>query len=647
MEPIIAAAFAKPAIQLATKLLKPLTDALGKEVSMQVRMAYHEIFNAYSEYLEKSYERHSYFHSVVFKNEQKKLLDYYLPLKLDKGDGAPGIEVATFPNELMSRHEKLLIVDTAGMGKTTLSKFIFLKCVEEEASIPIYVELRRLSKKLDLLGFISESLSSLGRKCNPDLLLRLLDSGKFLLILDGYDEIPEGDRTAVTLGLQTFVEKAPRNKYILTSREETGLTAFAEFQRVTIKALILEEAFTLLKMYGNDALSSALIEKLKLEESAPIHEFLTNPLLTSLLYKSFEFKNVIPLKRHIFYRQVYEALFETHDLTKQGGEYYRSKRSGLDIDRFETILKSFGAFSYQGGQVELTSDELLRLLDRAKKVASEQKVATSSIAHDLTHAVPLMVQDGNYVRWTHRSIQEYFAALYICRDTKNSAEILSAHLKKSDFSRHVNLLTLCADIDGATFKRSIMRDIATEMLAKHEALFAGDRSKISVALIEERKSYLVARDTFFVRSGAAPVPELGTGMDKFHQEVILPLLEKIAEHSEHHASVGSSLQYGEPGLGKSTTPLEGIVDLLFLKVDLPFITPVVSREAVSDQTTAHISFARIDDDLTTELNQPENFALVNRVLKCGLPWSFNAEAAKTFLKMLDDEAATRDLLKEW
>lgn len=55
-----------------------------------------------------------------------------------------------------------------------------------------------------------------------------------------------------------------------------------------------------------------------------INEFLKNPLLVSLLFAAFDFKQTIPLKKHIFYRQVFDAYFDSHDLSK-GDSYVHEK----------------------------------------------------------------------------------------------------------------------------------------------------------------------------------------------------------------------------------------------------------------------------------------------------------------------------------
>ena len=572
IDPISAAA--NPAIDLTVLLLKPLIEKLQNGVSKASEGAYHSIFNTYRKYLADACERYSYFTSIVFQNEQKKLEHYYLPLTLLEHPSNDETTITSFPRELFNAVKKVLIVDSAGMGKTTLLKYLFLRCVNEGAGIPIYIELRKLTKERSIMSFIHEQLADLShfdeiRK--TDLVYRLLDSGEFVLFLDGYDEIPEDQRLAVTESIQDFIQKASNNKYLMTSREEIGLTAFPQFQRFKIRPLQKDEAYSLLRKYADSTYAETLINKLEQPENAAIHEFLTNPLLTSLLYKSFEFKQVIPLRRHIFYRQVFEALYETHDLTKEGGEYQRKKKSGMDIDKFDRILRSLGILTYKKDKIEFEKNELLAFIDNAKKLSSDTDTAPSSILHDLTHAVPLIVKDGNYIRWTHKSIQEYFAAQYICRNTRGKQEkILSDYFHSKDFTKHLNLVILCADIDRTAFKHSIANELAQELLAKYDSTYSGRFPGISENDIKRRKR-LVAGRSLFLTQIAFPSdinllsPQMDVYLEPIHAE-----MKKHTRTLDLDPDYGFKFTWTDIGTGEILNKTSSVVESLH-GTELPFI----------------------------------------------------------------------------
>jgi len=635
LEPILTAMLAKPAIQLVNRLLQPLIKKIESEVSEKSQVLIHRIFGSYSKYLENTVERHSYFNSVVFKNEQRRLEDFYLPLTLVDNREKISVLLNNYPKSKIDKIGRLLIVDTAGMGKTTLLKFLFIKCVEQGAGIPMFVELRKLSRKVTLSSFLLDQLADIQGKCQPDLFYRLLDSGEFVFFLDGYDEIGETEREAVTASIQQFIEKTPGNKFIMTSREEEGLAAFPSFLRYTVSPLKKKEAYSLLRKYADGPLAETLIAKLDLPENIAIHEFLTNPLLTSLLFKSFEYKHTIPLKRHIFYRQVYEALFETHDLTKEGGEFERPKRTRLDVDRFEKIIRAFGALSYKAGKTEQSKSDTLLLLGNARTLASEAKTQPSKILHDLTHAVPLLVEDGNYIRWNHRSIQEYFAAEYICKNTEGrQTEILLDYFNSGDINKHANLLLLCADIDRSAFDQSIGKSIANKLLTDYEASYQKFPSCISQSAVNERLSLTVGRHIFFTSKE-------NNEMIKLHQRVDSEYkLPDLMGFSVHHG-------YAQLGVGVLTTTLAEFIKKNLSRLSLPFlqvVTPHGNKQEVFLDIS--VDFCRLDDVPLNPLNSPEVFEQVNVVLS-NIAWRFNPIAAKEYLASLETAKKAKVKLEPW
>jgi hypothetical protein len=106
MEPIIAGTLAtalKPAGTLVGKVFKPITDKLVKEGQSIVSGALHHLLGGFQRYLETAYERHSYFVSIVLKNQRQKLYDLYEPLTIvDTAIHAPKL-IDCFPTQELER----------------------------------------------------------------------------------------------------------------------------------------------------------------------------------------------------------------------------------------------------------------------------------------------------------------------------------------------------------------------------------------------------------------------------------------------------------------------------------------------------------------------------------------------------------------
>ena len=376
------------------------------------------------------------------------------------------------------------------MGKSTLLRFLFLCAVEESAGIPVFIELRHLSGNKNILDVIYDELNPIDDEFDRNFVLKLIRRGDFIFFLDGFDEIPLADREAVTKELRSFVSKARLNEFIISSREEGALTAFSDFQLFNIVPLSQKEAFKLLDKYDQGrGLSQRIKAKIREDKSKGIEDFLTNPLLVSLLYKSFEFKPTIPLRKHIFYRQVYDALFESHDLTK-GDSFVHQKRTDLDIDSFHSVLRALGFITVKKGKVEYHKDELLSFIAEARGLYLGIPFKDADFLYDLVSAVPLFAREGDSYKWAHKSIQEYFAAQFICTDAKGKQEaILRKMYNSSDLYRYANVLNLCFDIDYKTFRNSVVYDLVSNYIEYFNSSYnLINRELVPESLVAERKA---------------------------------------------------------------------------------------------------------------------------------------------------------------
>lgn len=422
-------------------------------------------------YIERSYNNCLTMNTIVFKNEQKKINELYIPLtvikknEFEQNEERIRICIDRYRDEFIPKYKKILLVDTAGMGKSTIMKYLFLSSITEKKGIPILIELRRLNKDNSIMDHIMNEINDIREQFRKEDILELIEEGDFIFFFDGYDEIAPESKEVVTNNLQDFISKSERNMFIISSRDENELCSFGDFQRFDIKPLAKEEAYSLIMKYDNNGeLSKELIKKLETEENLKmIEEFLDNPLMVSLLYKAFEYKKTIPYKKHIFYRQVYDALFEEHDLSKPG-TYNRNKRSSLDIDSFHRILRTISFISLAKGII-YSKEEFIDLIKQAKKKNNDLNLNVSNLVYDLTHSVPVFVKEGVKYRWSHKSFQEYFAASYIYYDCKEQHEaLLKKIIQKDNVQKYYNILDFYYDIDYKGFKRVILYPIINEFI---------------------------------------------------------------------------------------------------------------------------------------------------------------------------------------
>lgn len=499
------------------KLVVPKIKSLGEKGLFDYNKNLVPTEKHFKNYFEETYKKLSFINTLALKNTQRLLKDIYIPMRIIPCDidDKEEYKIENYPKGLIDRYNKILITDTAGMGKSTLMKRIFLDIVDELQGIPIFIELRRLTKENTILEEIYKELDIINKEFDKLLLLELLAEGGFIFIFDGYDEIKLDEKSFVSNDLRNFITKTYKNKFILTSRPEQSLLSFGDFQEFKIKPLTETEAYSLLKKYDNSGhISKLLINKLKSIRLKEIKDFLTNPLLVSLLFTAFEYKPTIPTKKHLFYRQVFDAYFESHDLTK-GDEYIHKKYTKLDIDNFERILRYLAYLSFLHKKIEFTKDELLTLLDKCREYCSGINFNSSDFIKDLIITVPLFVKDGINYKWSHKSLQEYFTVQYIYKDSgEKRSELLLKIYNSSNLDSYINILDIYYDVDYRTFRRTVIYSLLQEY-----KLFIDNRYSqkqfihLKEELIKTRRKVSFLNDLYF--STYSDVFEITKELEKY------------------------------------------------------------------------------------------------------------------------------------
>ena len=605
---------------------KPKIKDLMEKFRLKKKNIEHVFENKFNSYLMTSYEKYSIINTIVFNNQQKLLKDLYIPLKVINKDNKI-FEIGEYDEKFLPVYERILITDTAGMGKSTILKKIFLSIVEEEIGIPVLVELRRLSKDKNIIDEVAEQLSTISEIADRKFVLELIQKGDFIFLFDGFDEIPIDERSTITKQIQVFANKAGKNKFILTSRPEPALSAFGDFNGFKIMPMKKKEAYNLLGKYDNNGtISKQLISKLDERQYKNIDDFLTNPLLVSLLFAAFEFKQNIPLKKHIFYRQVYDALFESHDLTK-GDSFVRDKYCKLDVDDFHRILRHIGYSCLIKGKIEFAKDEILALINDAKKFNPNLNFNESDFLKDLTKTVPLFSIDGIYYKWSHKSLQEYFAAQFIFLDSKDmQSEILLKLSKHNESERFFNLLDLYFDIDYSSFSEVIVKNLLEEFI-----LFIKNTYKQFSGHHKRKRQLLTfGYENIIVKSNSQKYKVFADFEELLSPGVEMTIISKIPKYeNELEIVITRGMNYN----GK-------LMNFLSLKNEkyIIEIKEKVEKDNLDDTKLILNKPYLVNDRINSVLNSKENFIRTNQLIiqqSRGYFFVINETEAKSFLKVIN------------
>src|SRR5947207_8355661 len=109
--------------------------------------------------------------TIVFRNQQKRIQDVYIPLTV-RSNGPPQtyFQIDTLIEDFIPGFKRVIITDTAGMGKSTILKWLFLCSLGTSKGIPVFIELRTVSAAKPILDKIHEELCPIDKPFDKGLL---------------------------------------------------------------------------------------------------------------------------------------------------------------------------------------------------------------------------------------------------------------------------------------------------------------------------------------------------------------------------------------------------------------------------------------------------------------------------------------------
>lgn len=584
--------------------------------------------------------------TIAFPNTPKKLEELYIPLKIkDEKDNETVINAET---DIFENSNKILVNDTAGMGKSTLSKRVFNNIINKQEYIPVFIELRQLSKQ--------PLANQIALKFGVDTThpIKFLKQLPLVYLFDGLDEVSAENKAYIIKEIRKFIDDLGEPKILITSRLESYLSEFYDFSRFTITPLDEKEAFSLISRYDPKGdVSKKLISGIERSRDSGLKEFLSTPLYVSLLFCAYRHKTVIPQKKHLFYSQVYEALFESHDLSKEIS-FVRPKHSNLDSSEFHLLLRRLGFWCLKnGGKIEFQKDELEIIVQEIISTTSGINTSAVSFVKDLTTTVPLFLKEGSCLRWSHKSLMEYFSSMFICNDAKDKQQSLLIYLYQSnEWTTYKNIFELCADIDFSSLRSSVVKKVLEGYLNYHDSNYQNITNKrIKLEDIEKRIGL-----SFGKSYGFKIIEEASFKFDdeSFWSENNPDILavknnckDKVNEVSQMISGLGGGkvLVYGVNILNRENM----IIDIL--KYKLPGLISDKSKRKTNLFDELYNSKIKtnklyiVSDSPTELINNSKNFHLINFLLSIGGAVSFDYKKVKCELdKIMEDSSNGIDQL---
>lgn len=170
----------------------------------------------------------------------------------------------------------------------------------------------------------------------------------------------------------------------------------------------------------------------------------------------------IPEKLHLFYANAFETLYSKHDATKSG--FRRELRSELSYDNFKKVFAQFCFITYYQAKIELTYDDIVTVLNKIKGSNGITIFRPEDYLYDLVNSICVLYREGVTYKFTHRSFQEYFSAIFLKELSDQNMEKMGISLVKKDYFRasHDSVFFMLRDMAEQRFEQNILLPFVVE-----------------------------------------------------------------------------------------------------------------------------------------------------------------------------------------
>ncbi len=337
------------------------------------------------------------------------------------------VDVAEIVTKATSHnYSRSVIFGKPGVGKTTLCKYIAYNWAIDklytEFDLLIYIPLRRYSKD------IKNSIKDIYQEIDLD----IPTNNKTLLLLDGYDELSNDDKSR----LNTELKEQKFNNYIVTTRPygyaKGAIDINKEFETVGFTneniELYIEKFFT-------DNPNKADRLKSYIKNSQNINQIAHIPIMLTIICILYKKDNIYDTTLSIsdFYSQIiYKFLVDYH-------EKDRANPRVFDSDNQEKLKEILGKIAFEGikeFRIEFDKDYIDKIISKKDKKFLKRTGVHAGLLKTETKSTDLY---NNKFEFIHLSFQEYFAAVYVSKLYPKKSQQLKKIIKQYKFYPHMQI----------------------------------------------------------------------------------------------------------------------------------------------------------------------------------------------------------------
>lgn len=385
--------------------------------------------------------------------------------------------------QIAENKENLVILGDPGSGKTTsIKKVSQLLTVNElneinynETRIPILIELRNLKKQDSIINKIQDILglsiimknrsirylpmrNYFGKDKNfqfnannliANTITNFLDSLKFVVLIDGIDELNIESRYEVLDEIRKLILSTQNTKFIITCRsgaynyylENTVVYEICPLNKLQIKYFVN-------RYLGDEEMANKFLMTLS---KNPYRDTANRPLILMHLCSLFLKYKFIPVKPKGIYNRLILLFIDEWDM--QRGIARESEYAKFDRDKKKEFLARFAfELRVKYEYIVYTVKEMKAVyLEIYKNFQLPLKDVTKVIDELETHTGIIIKSSLDEYEFVHKSIQEYLAAFYICGLPNIPGEIIRENNLMNEAA-----IAVCLSSDPSDYLASLL-----------------------------------------------------------------------------------------------------------------------------------------------------------------------------------------------
>ena len=363
----------------------------------------------------------------------------------------------TRADEFIENHSRVAVLGSAGSGKTTLlrhlalamcDKVVFANTKFKTSRFPFHVHLPRYARetagKTSIPDYLAKKLTRYTDSYAPKFVMRLLDRGLAVLVLDSLDEVPPSVRKAVVEQVRETATGYPECQIVVSCRTADYEPIHDSFYEVEIARLTEKAIRTIVNAWFQQERKKAKELLGHLQRDASVKSLCETPLLLSLLCIQFRHDLALPQRKTELFRRCIDAFLRDWDANR--GFRRDTVYSNLSDDRKEKIFESVARMALIGGvRYTFPEEDVVRCIESCCDLFGLQLNDAKSILEEIEahHGILERFSVDSYM-FSHPSFQEYFAA----RNLLSQRQELEAIRKNFDDERWAGVIEFTTTLHG-------------------------------------------------------------------------------------------------------------------------------------------------------------------------------------------------------